>query len=565
MKWSNFVLPTFKEDPADAESLSHKLMVRAGLIQRLQAGVYSYLPLGFKVLKKVQDIIREEMNAVGAQEVLLPALHPSSIWKDSGRYEQLGADMFKIKDRHMQEMVLGPTHEEIITDLVARTVKSYKQLPVILYQIQTKFRDEARPRFGVIRSKEFIMKDAYSFDADVKAMQESYEKVKSAYVKIFQRCGLNVTLVNADPGVMGGNKSQEFAVLSESGEDEVVVCAHCHYSASREAAEYDAGGKKEPGRALPREEVATPGKYTVEDISAFFKVPPKKLLKTLIYVTQEGPVACLVLGDRQLNEAKLARHLKTNTLHLADEKTILEATGAPMGFSGPAGLKNIRIVADREVALYDNYIAGANKKDAHLKNVNVGRDFEAKEYADISYPRAGDACPQCKKPLAVNVAIELGHIFQLGTKYSQALGASFLDKDGKNKPLIMGCYGVGVNRIVASVIEQSHDEQGIIWPESIAPFRAVLIPIASKVKDTMQEASRLYEHLCAQGYDVLFDDRDVTTGVKFKDADLIGIPLRMVLSEATLREGKIELMRRKDKEKKLVPLKDLTEKPGDYL
>lgn len=550
MRWTQSLIPTLKEDPQDAEVISHKLMIRAALVRKLFSGAYSYLPLGLKVLQKVSNIIREEMNFKGAQEVLLPAMHPPDLWKKTGRYELLGQVLIKFKDRHNKEVVLGPTHEEIITDLVANNIKSYKDLPLVLYQIQTKFRDEPRPRFGVMRTSEFIMKDAYSFDRDVESMEISYKKMYDAYCRIFARCGLPYIPVEADPGMMGGSVSHEFMVPSEAGEDNIVVCQKCKYAASTHIAVCKTTPDSKSSKSekkLPIAEVETPGVSTIEKVSEFLKVAPVKLVKTLLYKSDGNTIALLVRGDFEANETKLKNYLKCNLLELADEKAIQEATSAPVGFSGPVGLKNARIVADNSVKDMINFVTGANKKDAHLINVNIGRDFETKEFADLRVITKDDKCPACGKPVDVKKSIEVGHTFKLGTKYSEVLGAKILEADGKTVPVIMGCYGIGVTRIIPTLIETSNDKDGIIWPESIAPYQIMIVALNvanKKVKDISEE---VYKDLTEAGYEVLFDDRDISAGIKFKDADLIGIPIQIIIGEKNAKKDIVEIKKRSDR------------------
>lgn len=551
MKWSEGLIPTLKEEPAEAEVISHKLMIRAGLIRKLTAGAYSYLPLGFKVLKKIESIIRQEMDAKGAQEVLLPALQPSELWKESGRYEDLGEDMVKFIDRHKKEMVMGPTHEEVITNLIRGEVKSYRQLPLILYQIQTKFRDEMRPRFGVIRSREFIMKDAYSFDRDIKGLEASYKKMYDAYCRIFSRCGLTYIAVEADPGVMGGDVSHEFMVLSKSGEDLLAHCKKCGYAASFDKAECpEISEEKEELR--PLKEVDTPNVSTVDKVSKLLNVKPNKMVKTLIYEVDGNPIAVLVRGDHDVNEAKLKRALKIPHIKLAEPEMIEAVTKAPVGFAGPCGLKGVEMVADSSLRGLKNFVSGANKKDKHLINVNFGRDFEAKNFADIRYIIENDACPKCKGNIKIEHAIEVGHVFKLGVKYSKALGAAFIDVDGKEKPFIMGCYGIGVNRIAAALIEQSHDDDGIIWHPSIAPYEVVILPLNTEHKPSIEAAEKIYNELTSAGIETILDDRNERAGVKFKDSDLIGFPVQVIIGEKKIANGEAEVKDRKTKQVKVV-------------
>ena len=559
MRWTKALIPTLKEDPQDAEVISHKLMIRAALVRKLFSGAYSYLPLGLKVLQKVSDIIREEMNSKGAQEVLLPAMHPSELWKKTGRYELLGQVLIKFKDRHNKELVLGPTHEEIITDLVANNIKSYKDLPLILYQIQTKFRDEPRPRFGVMRTSEFIMKDAYSFDRDVESLEASYKKMYDAYCRIFERCELPYIPVEADPGMMGGSVSHEFMVPSEAGEDNIVVCQKCKYAASTHIAACKTtpdGKSSKSEKKLPIAEVETPGLSTIEKVSEFLKVEPVKLVKTLLYKSDGNIVALLVRGDFEANETKLKNYLKCGTLELADEKTIQEVTGAPVGFSGPVGLKNTRIVADNSVKDMINFVTGANKKDAHLINVNTDRDFETKEFSDLRAITKLDKCPACGKPVDIKRAIEVGHTFKLGTKYSEVLGARILEADGKTVPAVMGCYGIGVTRIIPTLIETSNDKDGIIWPESIAPYQIMVVALNIASKTVKEISETLYTDLTKAGYEVLFDDRDISAGIKFKDADLVGIPIQIIIGEKNAKKDIVEIKKRSDRSVVEVKSKD---------
>jgi prolyl-tRNA synthetase len=557
MRWHNLLIPTLKEDPAEAEIISHKLMIRAGLIRKLSSGIYSYLPLGLKALKKAQNIIREELDKAGAQEVLLPALQPSELWHDSGRYIELGEDMLKFTDRHNKEMVLGPTHEEVVTELVKNEVHSYKQLPLILYQIQTKFRDELRPRFGVLRSREFIMKDAYSFDRDIESLELSYKKMYDAYKRIFDRCGLKYIIVEADPGIMGGNISHEFMALADSGEDVIAKCKSCSWVSSLDRAECfeDEGIKTE--KPLSLKEVDTPGVKTIEKLSSFLNAEPNRMLKTIIYESDGGFIAALVRGDLQINEFKLARGLARHSLRLATAKEIEDLTGAPLGFSGPVGLKNVEFVGDSSVRGLSNFICGANKADKHLLNVNMPRDFKVDKFLDIRFIAEDDRCPDCKSGIEFKHSIELGHVFKLGTKYSEKLSAVYLDADGKIKPIIMGCYGIGVNRIIAAMIEQNNDKDGIIWTKELSPVSVSIIVIGPKDDLSLKFASELDDKLESIGVSSLFDDRPVSAGIKFKDADLIGAPVRITVSEDNLKKGKVEVKERKEKASRLVPKDEL--------
>ncbi len=559
MRWSEALIPTLKEDPQDAEVISHKLMVRGGFIRKLISGAYSYLPLGVKVLKKTERIIREEMNAKGAQEVLLPAIHPPELWKKTGRYDLIGEVMIKFRDRHGKELVLGPTHEEIITDLVANNVRSYKELPQILYQIQTKFRDEPRPRFGVMRTSEFIMKDAYSFDCDYEGLDITYKKMYDAYCRIFERCGLPYIAVEADTGIMGGSVSHEFMVPSPAGEDEIVVCSKCGYASSTHVAACKTVNSPRSivhSKKMPIAEVETIGITTIERVSEFLKAEPSRLIKTLIYKVDGVAVALLVRGDFEANETKLKNYLKAGALELADEKTIVEVTRAPVGFSGPVGL-GIRIIADNSVKDMVNFVVGANKKDAHLINANFDRDFQTKEFGDFRKITKDDPCPACGKPVEVKQAIEIGHTFKLGTKYSEALGAKFLDKEGKENVAVMGCYGIGVNRIASTLIEASNDQDGIIWPVSIAPYQVVIIALNVQNKKVKEISEGVYDNLTKSGFDVLYDDRDISAGIKFKDVDLVGIPIKIIIGERNAKKGVVEVKLRKTGEVKEVKSEDL--------
>lgn len=553
MRWTKTLIPTVKENPQEAEAVSHKLMVRAGLIRRLAAGAYTYLPLGLKVLKKAENIVREEMNKAGASELLMPALQPTELWKKTGRYDDMGEVMIKFKDRHGKEIALGPTHEEVITDLVSREVRSYKDIPLILFQIQTKFRDEVRARFGVVRSCEFIMKDAYSFDVDVEAMEESYKKMYDAYCRIFERCGLPYIPVEADPGLMGGTVSHEFMVPCEIGEDKIAICAACGYSASTEVAAVLSSEEGESEDAIAKEEVSTPGASTVQDVSKFLKVEPKELIKTLIYLADGDPIAVLVRGDHEANEAKIKNHLKARTLELADEKQVFKITGGPIGFSGPVGL-SVKILADNSVKGMNNAVTGANKKDAHYRNINIEKDYKVDEWVDARGITEEDPCPKCGKKIEIKQAIEIGHTFKLGTKYSESLGADYLDANGKTQTIIMGCYGIGINRILASLIETSFDKGGIIWPSSLSPCEVVVIPVNREDVAIAARAEAIYEDLKAEGVDVIIDDRDKSPGVKFKDSDLIGFSYQVVIGKKNFEKGKVEVKNRASGETTLVDL-----------
>jgi prolyl-tRNA synthetase len=554
MEFSKLLIPTLKEDPAEAEVISHKLMLRAGLIRKLAAGIYSYLPAGLRVLRKVERIVREEMNRAGAQEVLLPAVQPAELWKESGRWEFYGKELLRFVDRHNRESCLGPTHEEVITDLVRREVQSYRQLPLNLYQIQTKFRDEIRPRFGLMRGREFIMKDAYSFDADDAGAEESYRKMYEAYDRIFRRCGLEFVPVEADVGTIGGSFSHEYMVLAESGEDAVCACRTCGYGANVEKAEVrpsdETGGELSCGAP---ERIPTPGKRTIEEVSSFLGVDPSSLAKTLLFETDQGTVAVCVRGDQEANLAKVKNLLGANQAELAGEARVAEITGAPVGFAGPVGL-SVPVYADHGLRGTAGWVVGANERDAHLRNVAPGRDFAVAAWADLRSIREGDACPRCGASVTVKRGIEVGHIFKLGTKYSEALRATFLDDQGAEQPIVMGCYGIGVGRTAAAAIEQNNDADGIIWPVPLAPWEALLLPLQVKDEAARKASSELASALEAGGVEVLVDDRDERPGVKFKDADLLGIPLRITLGPKGLAQGVAEIRERATKAEHRVPL-----------
>ena len=541
MRYSQAFIPTLKENPAEAEAISHKLMVRAGLIRRLSAGAYSYLPLGFKALKNAENIVRQEMDKAGALEILMPALQPVELWHETGRYDVLGDELVKFKDRSGKEQVIGPTHEEVITDIARAELHSYKDLPKTIYQIQTKLRDEPRPRFGVIRSKEFIMKDAYSFDRNQQGLDKSYSTMRECYQRIFKRCGIDAILVEADSGFMGGSESAEFMVLSDSGEDFVAVCPSCNYQTSVAKCACSAPSKKEAANIPAIKEVSTPGVSTIDKVAEFLKCAPGQMIKTLIYIADKKPVCMLVRGDHDVNEAKLANILKTKNIALADEQTIQKVTGGPLGFSGPVGLTGMDIIVDHSVLTIEDGVTGANKKDAHLVHVVPGRDFKIEKTFDVRYIMEGDACPKCTKPVNLKRAIEIGHIFKLGTKYSDSMKARFLDSDGKEKPFIMGCYGIGVNRIVAAAIEQHNDKDGIIWPISLAPYKVIVLALNSEDKQVTEAAEKIYNELSAEGIEVLLDDRSISPGIKFKDADLIGIPIHVVVGSKKIPQSIVEI------------------------
>lgn len=554
-RYSQFFIPTVKEIPAEAELISHQLMLRAGMIRKLSAGIYTYLPFGLMAVKKFEDIVREEMNKAGAIELLLPGVQPGDLWMESGRWDYYGPELLRFRDRHNRESCLGPTHEEVITDLVRREVHSYKQLPLTLYQIQTKFRDEIRPRFGVMRAREFIMKDAYSFDVDEEGTNLSYEKMYNAYEAIFKRCGLRFRAVEADTGSIGGSFSHEFMVISSSGEDDIVSCESCDYASNLEKAEVaeenEHGYSNEELKEL--EVVHTPNIRTIEDITAFLSIGAETVVKTLIYKTEQGPIAALVRGDHELNETKLKNVLQAQELEMADQDTVYHVTNAPIGFAGAVGLK-VKIVADNAIKGLKNMIMGANEEDKHIRNVNEGRDFHVDEYADLRIIHASDRCPRCGGKLNFSKGIEVGHVFKLGTKYSKSLKANFLDSNGKENPFIMGCYGIGIGRTIAAAIEQSHDDNGIIFPISISPFEVIILPLEMYDLNVKEVAENLYQNLNSLGMTVFFDDRDERAGFKLKDADLLGIPVRATISLKTLKKDSIEIKLRSEKDLKLMPV-----------
>ena len=558
MRYSKYLIPTLKEVPAEAVVASHQLLLRAGFIRKLSAGIYNLLPLGKRTVNKVEQIIREEMNRADAQEILMPTVQPAELWVESGRWQQYGPELLRFKDRKGAEFCLGPTHEEVVTDIVRREVKSYRQLPVNLYQIQTKFRDEVRPRFGLMRGREFIMKDAYSFDATAAGAHLSYKAMFDAYNRIFKRCGLAFRAVEADTGNIGGSLSHEFQVLADSGEDQILACTQCTYAANVEKAELKRADEAaaDPTTFQMRLHRKTPNKRTVEEVTAFLKVTPAQLAKTLLYVADGKPIAVMVRGDHEANPLKVKALLKATDLQLATDEVVTEATRAPLGFAGPIGL-TIPCYVDSSVNALANFVVGANEADAHFINVNVGRDFTPTQVADLRAARGGDPCPRCAAGVYQSYrGIEVGHVFYLGTKYSDALRCTFLDAEGKETPMIMGCYGIGVTRTMASAIEQNHDADGICWPMSIAPFQVIVSPLQLKDAAVVEAAEALYRELTARGIEVLLDDRDERPGIKFKDADLLGIPLRATIGQKGLVEGKLEVKRRKEKSPELVPLAD---------
>ncbi len=562
MRWTRTFIPTLREAPSDAESPSHKLMVRAGLVRQLSAGHYSYLPLGLRALRKAEAIVRQEMDRAGAVELLMPALHPAELWEETGRFAAFGDTLMKVKDRRGALGVLGPTHEEVVTHIVRNEVKSYRQVPVTFYQIQGKFRDEPRPRHGIIRTREFVMKDAYSFDLDEAGMGRSYQAMYDAYVRIFTRAGLKFMPVEADSGLMGGDVSHEFMAVSEFGEDSVLSCGGCSYAANREKAECPP--KPSTSVGLETQElraarpVPTPGMTTIEQVAQFLKAAPRDLVKTIIFRAGDGFLAALVRGDHEINLSKLRRAAKAEALEMATPEEIQAQTGGPLGFSGPVGLK-IPLYADYALQGLVNFVTGANKKDTHLVDVNFWRDFKPAVTADLRVALPGDPCPRCGAELKLTQGIEVGHVFKLGTRYSERMKALLLDDKGGLRPAVMGCYGIGVNRILAAAVENHCDEAGIVWPKELAPVQVGIVTIDHKKMQVVEAGHDLYGKLREAGLEVLWDDRDAAPGVKFADADLIGVPIRVTIGKRTVENGTVDLKSRPRKEQKSVPLAEAAE------
>jgi len=554
MRWTRSLIPTLRDDPADAEAISHKLMVRAGLVRQLAAGLYVYLPLGLRVIEKVNAIIREEMNGIGGQEIEMPVLHPAEIWQQSGRWDVIGGEMFRLKDRNGRDMCLGMTHEEVIAWLAAREIRSYRDLPQIWYQIQTKERDEARPRSGVLRTREFLMKDSYTLDPDAAALEVSYHAHKDAYCRIFDRCGITYVVVESDPGMMGGSGSHEFMAPSAAGEDDVALCDGCGYAANVELARgvpsAPPAGDAKPAGNVKQEEVATPGVRTIAEVSAMLRIDPAATIKSLVFMGPDGPVLALVRGDHALHERKLARALKAEA-RPAHPEEVKQHLGVAPGSVGPVGVRGARVIADESLR-EGGYVVGANRDGFHLTGVTPGRDFPC-EWADLQVALAGEGCPNCGKPLRIERVIEVGNIFKLGTTYSVPLGATYLDERGQQQPIVMGSYGIGPARIAAAAVEQRHDQDGIVWPWAIAPFHVHLVPVAVKDAAQMAAAEEIYRDLRAAGIDVLMDDREERAGVKFKDADLLGIPIRVTVGNALAKEGVVELRPRSTRTDRRVP------------
>jgi len=568
MRFSKLFGKTLRQAPAEAESVSHQLLLRAGMIAQEAAGIYSYLPLGWRVLKKIENIIREEMDKAGGQELMLPVLQPFELWQQSRRYVSFGKSLFTLTDRKEHTLALGPTHEEVITDLVHRYVQSYRELPLLLYQIQTKLRDEPRPRGGLLRVREFIMKDLYSFDADEAGLDKSYQSMCQAYSNIYGRLGLPALMVEADSGAIGGKDSHEFMVLTEGGEDEIIRCSSCGYAANVEKAQFTKTDKTaipvsrspessegEAKNLLPLEEIATPGTKAIEEVADFVGVPTRQTLKSVFYYADGEFIFVIIRGDLEVNETKLRNALKCSELRLATEGEVNEA-GIVAGFASPIGIKGVKVVADDSITSGSNFIVGANKPGYHLRNANYPRDFRVDLIADIVLARSGDSCPKCGSELSSARGIEVGHVFKLGTFISERFGASFLDNDGASRPIVMGCYGIGLGRLLAAIREQSHDDKGIIWPLSVAPHQVYLCPLNLDKSAVLPAAEKIYQELQKEGIDVLFDDRDDSPGVKFNDADLLGIPLRLTLSPRTLQSQSVEAKWRTEKKTQLLPLEN---------
>jgi len=569
MRFSKLFGKTLRQAPAEAESVSHQLLLRAGMIAQEAAGIYSYLPMGWRVLKKIENVIREEMDKAGGQELMLPVLQPFELWQQSGRYVSFGKSLFTLTDRKEHTLALGPTHEEVIADLVHRYVQSYRELPLLLYQIQVKLRDEPRPRGGLLRVREFIMKDLYSFDADEAGLDESYQRMSQAYTNIYARLGLPTLVVEADSGAIGGKDSHEFMVITDTGEDEVIYCSSCGYAANAEKAQFVKTGEPaipvsrspessegEAKNLLPLEEIATPEAETIAEVAGFVGVPTNQTLKAVFYFADGKFIFVTIRGDLEVNETKLRNTLKCSELRLATEGEVNEA-GLVAGFASPIGIKGVRVVADDSITSGFNFIVGANKPGYHFRNANYPRDFHVDLIADIALARPGDSCSRCGGELSSARGIEVGHVFKLGTFISERFGASFLDNDGTSRPIVMGCYGIGLGRLLAAIVEQSHDDKGIIWPLSVAPYQVYLCPLHLDKSAVLPTVEKIYQELQKEGIEVLFDDRDDSPGVKFNDADLLGIPLRLTLSPRTLQSQSVEAKWRTEKETQLLSVENV--------
>ncbi len=558
VKSTELFYPTLREVPNEAEIISHQLLLRAGFIRRNAAGVYTYLNLGHRVIKKIMQIVREEMDRAGGQEVLMPIIQPRELWEKSGRWSVYGDEMFRLKDRHNRDFSLAPTHEELITSLVNADVQSYRDLPLLIYQIQNKYRDEIRPRFGLMRGREFIMKDLYSFDIDEKGLDISYRKMYEAYNRIYARLDLKFRVVEADSGAIGGNESHEFMVLADNGESEIVYCENCNYAANVEKATC-LSTEREKEEMLELDKLHTEGQRTIQDIVDNFNIPATKQVKTLMYLADGEIIAVILRGDRELNEIKLKNLLACDDLFMADEATVRAECGAGFGSLGPVGL-DVKIYADLEVTNMSNFTCGANEDDYHYTNVNLGRDFVPEKIVDLRNAVAGDLCPECREPLSLVRGIEVGHIFKLGTKYSESMEATFLDPQGEAKPFVMGCYGIGVSRTMAAAIEQNYDENGIIWPIPIAPYHVIIVPINIKNEELNAAAISIYDELSQAGLEVILDDRDERAGVKFKDADLIGVPIRITIGPKSWQENKVEIKKRWKRQAELIERDNVLDK-----
>ena len=550
MKFSKYYCPTLKEDPQDAEVISHKLLIRAGMIRKLTSGVYTFLPMGLRVLRKISDIVREEMDKAGCLEIMMPVVQPAELWQESKRWDYYGKELLRFKDRHERDFCLGPTHEEVVTDIVRHEVRSYRQLPLNLYQIHTKFRDEIRPRFGLMRCREFIMKDGYSFDRDDRGAEESYKKMYNAYSKIFERMGLRFRAVEADTGQIGGSLSHEFMVLAETGEDTIVVCQNCDFASNIEKAKVvlkeKSNDRKTQENSFNLEKIYTPDKHTVEEVANFLNVSKNDIVKTLIYIINNEPVAFVIPGDRDLNEAKVKSFLKVPEIRMASPDEVYNISGCEVGYAGPIGLKVKKIYVDALLEGKKGLICGANEKDYHLKNLDINEHIKDAVFLDLVNVKQSDPCPVCGGELKFLKGIEVGHVFKLGTKYSEAMNATYIDADGKEKYMVMGCYGIGVSRIIAAAIEQNYDKNGIIFPPSIAPFEVCIASLDVKDDRVMKVSKDLYDTLIKLNIDVIWDERDLRPGFKFKDADLIGFPIHIYVGKKGLANGYIEVKDRKD-------------------
>jgi prolyl-tRNA synthetase len=558
MRWSKLFIPTLRDDPADAEAISHKLMLRAGLVRQLSAGVYSKLPLGYRAARKVEQIVREEMERIGAQEFHLPVIHPGELWKESGRWFEIGDEMFRLKDRRKVDHCLGMTHEEVFTAIARDELRSYRQLPQVWFQIQTKFRDEARPKSGVLRGREFTMKDAYTFDIDFEGLDRAFNDQAGAYRRIFERCGIRSIAVQASSGAMGGKESVEFMSVSDAGEDWTVICTGCDYAANLEKAVSVASHVEDPSGSKAIEKFPTPGVRTIEALAEFNEeATSERQIKTLVYIVEDRPMLFLVRGDHELNETKLAEVTGTLKYRAATAEECVEALGANPGSLGAVGVADLPVYADDALQGRREMVTGANEDDFHVRHVDVSRDLDKVQWTSLRSVEPEDACTRCRKPLSIKKTIELGHIFKLGLRYSESMNLTVLDEEGKEVPVVMGSYGIGIERLIAAVIEAYHDEDGIVWPWSVAPFHVVVTPVSVKDEDQMSKAEAIYSQLLEKGYDALIDDRSERPGVKFKDADLIGIPLRIVPGPKALEQGSVEIVERTSREKSLVPIDDV--------